>query len=105
MVGGGPRGVVAAASYEARRFGVRSAMPMTRALRLCPRAVVVRPHRAAYSAASAAVMAILREVTPLVQPLSLDEAFLDVSGSVRAQGRPALIAAADPCSGWSASSG
>jgi DNA polymerase-4 len=67
-------------------------MPMTQALRLCPRAVVVRPDRAAYSAASAAVMAILRDVTPLTEPLSLDEAFLDVSAAVRAQGRPAVIA-------------
>jgi DNA polymerase-4 len=93
VVGGGTRGVVAAASYEARKYGVHSAMPMTQALRLCPRAVVVRPDRAAYSAASAQVMQILRDVTPLVQPLSLDEAFLDVSQAARGQGRPAVIAA------------
>jgi len=80
-VGGSPetRGVVAAASYEARTFGVRSAMPMARALRLCPDLVVVRPDFARYRAASQRVMAILRECTPLVEPLSLDEAYLDVT--------------------------
>jgi DNA polymerase-4 len=93
IVGGSQRGVVAAASYPARRYGVRSAMPMAQALRLCPQAVVLPPNRAAYSEASAAVMSILRTFTPLVQPLSFDEAFLDVSGARRVHGRPALVAA------------
>jgi DNA polymerase-4 len=80
-VGGQPssRGVVAAASYEARAFGVYSAMPMSRAVRLCPSLVIVRPDFARYKAASNAVFAIFREVTPLVEPLSLDEAYLDVT--------------------------
>jgi DNA polymerase-4 len=80
-VGGHPssRGVVAAASYEARAFGVRSAMPMSRAVRLCPSLVIVRPDFSRYRTASSAVFAILREVTPLVEPLSLDEAYLDVT--------------------------
>ena len=80
-VGGRPdrRGVVAAASYEARAFGVHSAMSMARAVRLCPSLLIVPPDFARYKAASNAVFAIFREVTPLVEPLSLDEAYLDVT--------------------------
>jgi len=80
-VGGRPdrRGVVAAASYEARAFGVRSAISMARAVRLCPSLVIVPPDFGRYKAASTAVFAIFREVTPLVEPLSLDEAYLDVT--------------------------
>jgi DNA polymerase IV len=80
-VGGSPegRGVVAASSYEAREFGVRSAMPMARAVRLCPQLLIVRPNFEKYKAVSSQVMAILRECTPLVEPLSLDEAYLDVT--------------------------
>src|SRR5437879_2170605 len=80
-VGGRPdrRGVVAAASYEARTFGVYSAMSMARAVRLCPSLVIVPPDFARYQAASNAVFTIFREVTPIVEPLSLDEAYLDVT--------------------------
>src|SRR5436190_536915 len=80
-VGGSPqsRGVVAAASYEARTFGVRSAIPMSRAVRLCPQLEIVRPDFEKYRAASQQVFAIFREVTPLVEGLSLDEAYLDVT--------------------------
>ena len=73
------RGVVAASSYEARSFGVRSAMPMARALRLCPDLVIVRPDFARYRAASQQILEIFRSCTPLVEPLSLDEAYLDVT--------------------------
>ncbi|MBW8865899.1 MAG: DNA polymerase IV [Acidobacteria bacterium] len=81
VVGGQPdrRGVVAAASYEARAFGVHSAMSMAKAVRLCPSLVIVPPDFGRYRAASQAVFAIFREVTPLVEPLSLDEAYLDVT--------------------------
>lgn len=80
-VGGRPesRAVVAAASYEARAYGVRSAIPMARAVRLCPDLVIVPPDFGKYRAASQQVFALFRAVTPLVEPLSLDEAYLDVT--------------------------
>ncbi len=94
IVGGqARRGVVLAASYEVRPFGVRSAMPMARALRLAPDAIVVSPRHDVYAAASARVFDILASVTPLYEPLSLDEAFLDVTASVALFGSPAEIAA------------
>lgn len=102
IVGGAPsedgraqlhRGVVSAASYEARAFGVHSAMPLRTALRLCPQAVLVPVDFRAYRDASKTVFGIARDYTPIIEPLSLDEAFLEVSGSVRRFGPPEHIAA------------
>jgi DNA polymerase-4 len=93
IVGGHPRrGVVLAASYEVRPFGVHSAMPMAVAMRRAPTAVVVPPRMAAYEAASDAIFAIMSTVTPLIEPLSLDEAFLDVTASGKLFGPPSQIA-------------
>ncbi len=89
-----PRSVVSSASYEARRFGVRSAMPVSRALQLCPQAEVVSPPYSRFREESARVMAILESFTPLVEQLSIDEAFLDVGGAYRLWGSPAQVAVA-----------
>ena len=82
------RSVVTAATYEARKYGVNSAMPMAVALRRCPQAIVLEPHFERYSHYSKRVMTLLGEITPLVEPLSIDEAFLDVKGAIRLLGTP-----------------
>ena len=91
IVGGGTRGVVSTCCYLARIKGVRSAMPMFQALRLCPEAVVVRPRFDAYVAASRAIRAMMDELTPVVEPLSLDEAFMDLSGTQKLHGAPPAV--------------
>ncbi|HLS74267.1 MAG TPA: DNA polymerase IV [Actinomycetaceae bacterium] len=93
IVGAAQRGVVLSATYEARRFGVHSAMPMARARALCPQAVVLPPHHDTYARISAEVMRILADVTPVLEKVSIDEAFLDVSGARRRLGPPVRIAA------------
>jgi len=95
IVGGGRRGVASTACYVARLYGVRSAMPMFKALKLCPDAVVIRPNMAKYAKAGAEVLALMRAKTPLVEPLSIDEAFLDLSGTAALHhGSPARTMAA-----------
>src|SRR6201999_4376696 len=86
IVGGGKRGVVATACYVARTFGVKSAMPMFEALRLCPHAKVVRPNMEKYARTGREVRQLMFALTPLVEPLSIDEAFLDLSGTARLHG-------------------
>src|SRR5947208_12840338 len=83
-VGGGHRGVVTAASYEARKFGVRSAMPSVTAKRKCPELIFVKPRFDVYRAVSHQIRAIFAEYTPLIEPLSLDEAYLDVTENLKA---------------------
>ncbi|MGY3669444.1 DNA polymerase IV [Marinovum sp. KMM 9989] len=91
IIGGGKRGVVSTACYVARIRGVRSAMPMFQALKLCPNAVVIKPRMDAYVEVSRAIRAMMDELTPVVEPLSLDEAFLDLTGTERLHGAPPAV--------------
>ncbi len=91
IIGGGRRGVVSTACYVARIRGVRSAMPMFKALELCPEAVVMKPRMDLYAEVSRAIRAMMTELTPAVEPLSLDEAFLDLSGTERLHGHPPAV--------------
>ena len=91
IIGGGRRGVVSTACYVARIRGVRSAMPMFQALKLCPDAVVIKPRMDVYVEASRAIRAMMEELTPAIEPLSLDEAFLDMTGTARLHGAPPAV--------------
>lgn len=91
IIGGGRRGVVSTACYVARIRGVRSAMPMFQALKLCPEAVIIKPRMQAYVDASRAIRALMEELTPAIEPLSLDEAFLDMTGTTRLHGVPPAV--------------
>ncbi|MEP1354351.1 MAG: DNA polymerase IV [Tateyamaria sp.] len=91
IIGGGRRGVVSTACYVARIRGVRSAMPMFQALKLCPDAVIIKPRMDAYVDASRAIRALMEELTPAIEPLSLDEAFMDLSGTTRLHGAPPAV--------------
>lgn len=92
VVGGGPRGVVTSATYEARAFGIHAAMPIAQARRLCPQAVFLPGRRERYLEVSRQVMAVLSSVSPVIEQVSIDEAFLDVSGSLRRLGTPTRVA-------------
>lgn len=94
IIGGGRRGVVSTACYIARIKGVHSAMPMFQALKLCPEAVVVKPRMAAYVEASRAIRAMMNDLTPSIEPLSLDEAFLDLRGTRKLHGVPPAVSLA-----------
>lgn len=91
IVGGGTRGVVSTCCYIARISGVRSAMPMFQALKLCPEAVVVKPRMQVYAEVSRAIRAMMEDLTPAIEPLSLDEAFLDLTGTARLHGAPPAL--------------
>ncbi|MEO0379250.1 MAG: DNA polymerase IV [Pseudomonadota bacterium] len=91
IIGGGRRGVVSTACYVARIRGVRSAMPMFQALKLCPEAVIIKPRMDAYVEASRAIRTMMEELTPAIEPLSLDEAFMDLSGTTRLHGAPPAV--------------
>jgi len=91
IIGGGRRGVVSTACYIARIKGVRSAMPMFQALKLCPEAVVIRPRGSHYADVSRDIRAMMQELTPSIEPLSLDEAFLDLTGTARLHGHPPAV--------------
>ena len=91
IIGGGRRGVVSTACYVARIRGVRSAMPMFQALRLCPDAVVIKPRMSLYADVSRQIRAMMEELTPSIEPLALDEAFLDLTGTARLHGHPPAV--------------
>ena len=91
IIGGGRRGVVSTACYVARIRGVRSAMPMFQALKLCPDAVIIKPRMDVYAEVSRAIRTLMEELTPAIEPLSLDEAFLDLRGTARLHGKPPAV--------------
>lgn len=88
IIGGGRRGVVSTACYVARIRGVKSAMPMFQALKLCPDAVIIKPRMAVYAEVSRAIRQMMEDLTPAIEPLSLDEAFLDLRGTEKLHGAP-----------------